>query len=570
MWIIMGQLSKKQIFWTGLFVFLFLNLVQAAFLDLHFDEAYYWLYSRHLDWGYFDHPPMVAALIFAGTKLFGGYLGVRFFFILLSSVSFILLWQIVKTYHNSPLIYWLMVFSVSLWIPYTFFALPDTPLFFFTVLFLWLYQKYLQKRSWGIVFALAVVAAGLIYSKYHGFLLLLFVFLSNWKLIKERKAWGLVFLTIIFLIPHFYWQYENQFPTFKYHLVDSHQTAYKIDVTLNYLLGSILLTGPFLGWMFMYSAIRYRPSGDWERALKFVFAGVFLFFFIVTFGGDIELHWPLIAYIPMFILAYAFIGNNKQFQKLVKRLGIIGFIVFLAIRVYLIIGAPGAPVKAIREMIGWEDEMAMLEKEARGRPVVFHETYQKASFYAFHANRPYTTYAMLSGFYKYSQFDLYPTENKIQGKDVLFVSMDSSLMKNNVRHVKGDIKNWYLRDIPDFNSYNMIEIATDTETFVLEDKILKVPEIFISNPYSRVVELEKNPDLQAHLRLYVRGERKWEKVSEVDLENLKVLPGEKISLKNIRFCLPDSLNGDQHFFLGLQNGPFRPVHSHVEFFRTVK
>ncbi len=271
----------------------------------------------------------------------------------------------------------------------------------------------------------------------------------------------------------------------------------------------------------------------------------------------------------MFILAFAFIGQNEKFKKLVKKLGIIGFFVFLVVRVYLMAGAPGAPIKAINEMIGWEDEIALLQKEANGRPVVFHETYQKASFYAFHANQPYTTYAMLSGFYKYSQFDLYPTENKIQGQDVLFVSMDSSLMKNNVRHIKGDIKNWYLRDIPNFNSYNMLEIDTDPGTFVLENRTLEVPEITIRNPYSRIVELEKNPQLQAHLRLYVRGERKWEQVSEVDMENLKIAPGETISLKNIRFHLPDSLSGEQLFFLGLQNGPFRPVHSHVEFFRTV-
>ncbi|MCD6354056.1 MAG: glycosyltransferase family 39 protein, partial [Prolixibacteraceae bacterium] len=471
----MSRLLKQQIFWIGVFVFFAINILQAAYLELHFDEAYYWLYSRNLSWGYFDHPPMVAALIFAGTKLFGGFLGVRFFFVVLSTVSFILLWDLVKPYYKLPLIFWLMAFSISLWIPYSFYAVPDVPLFFFTVLFLWLYQKYLREKTWGIVFALVFATAGLIYSKYHGFLLLFFVFLSNWKLIKERKAWVFVFLTLILLIPHFLWQYENHFPTFRYHLVDSHQSTYKIDVTLNYLLGMVLLTGPFLGWLFLYSAFKYRPSGDWEKALKFVFAGVFLFFFIVTFGGDIELHWPLIAYIPMFILAYIFIGQNERWQRLVKKVGIIGFFIFLSLRVYLVLGASTCPVDAIRKMVGWRDEMAILQNEAKGRPVVFQESYQKASFYAFYTKSPYTTYALLSGFYKYSQFDLYPTEDNIQGKDVLFVSMDSTLMGDNARHIKGNIKNWYLRDISDFNSFQMLEISADTSVFLLKDKVLKIP-----------------------------------------------------------------------------------------------
>ena len=40
-------------------------------VELMPEEAYYWNYSRHLDFGYLDHPPMVAWLIRLGTALFG-------------------------------------------------------------------------------------------------------------------------------------------------------------------------------------------------------------------------------------------------------------------------------------------------------------------------------------------------------------------------------------------------------------------------------------------------------------------------------------------------------------------
>ena len=36
-------------------------ILQAAFTDIFHDEAYYWLWSKHLALGYFDHPPMIAA-----------------------------------------------------------------------------------------------------------------------------------------------------------------------------------------------------------------------------------------------------------------------------------------------------------------------------------------------------------------------------------------------------------------------------------------------------------------------------------------------------------------------------
>ena len=45
--------------------------VMAALVPLTADEAYYWLWSRHLDAGYLDHPPAIAWLIRAGTMLFG-------------------------------------------------------------------------------------------------------------------------------------------------------------------------------------------------------------------------------------------------------------------------------------------------------------------------------------------------------------------------------------------------------------------------------------------------------------------------------------------------------------------
>ena len=57
---------------------LVLRAVLAALLPLSADEAYYWLWSRHLAAGYFDHPPAIAWLIRAGTSLFGDTpLGVR-------------------------------------------------------------------------------------------------------------------------------------------------------------------------------------------------------------------------------------------------------------------------------------------------------------------------------------------------------------------------------------------------------------------------------------------------------------------------------------------------------------
>src|SRR3954464_15493551 len=62
-----------------------LRLVAAAWTPLTFDEAYYWMWSKHLAGGYYDHPPMVAFVIRAGTMIAGDTeFGVRLISILLA------------------------------------------------------------------------------------------------------------------------------------------------------------------------------------------------------------------------------------------------------------------------------------------------------------------------------------------------------------------------------------------------------------------------------------------------------------------------------------------------------
>ncbi|HVT62176.1 MAG TPA: glycosyltransferase family 39 protein, partial [Legionellaceae bacterium] len=59
----------------SLFIIIFLSfLIRLLFLgqhDLLVEEAYYWNYAVHLDFGYLDHPPMIAALIRCATWFFG-------------------------------------------------------------------------------------------------------------------------------------------------------------------------------------------------------------------------------------------------------------------------------------------------------------------------------------------------------------------------------------------------------------------------------------------------------------------------------------------------------------------
>src|SRR5207249_9824652 len=65
--------KNKPYFWlvTAVVGLTGARLWLAGQTELLPEEAYYWTYAKHPALGYFDHPPMVAWIIAAGTWLLG-------------------------------------------------------------------------------------------------------------------------------------------------------------------------------------------------------------------------------------------------------------------------------------------------------------------------------------------------------------------------------------------------------------------------------------------------------------------------------------------------------------------
>src|SRR6185437_16626908 len=129
------SLSANKTIFYFLLLWTLLNAIQAYTLELQGDEAYYWLYSRYLDWGYFDHPPMVALFIRLGDSIMHNELGVRMLTVLASSSSIYILWLILKKYTVDAVAFVLVISGIFIFHIYGFTITPDVPLFFFTVLF---------------------------------------------------------------------------------------------------------------------------------------------------------------------------------------------------------------------------------------------------------------------------------------------------------------------------------------------------------------------------------------------------------------------------------------------------
>src|SRR5664279_3291376 len=78
------------------------------------DEAYYWLWSKHLAASYRDKGPGIAWTIALGTKLFGNTVfGIRFFAVMLSTATGALIFLLARRLYDDRVALWcVMVASV--------------------------------------------------------------------------------------------------------------------------------------------------------------------------------------------------------------------------------------------------------------------------------------------------------------------------------------------------------------------------------------------------------------------------------------------------------------------------
>lgn len=94
-------------------VFTLLRLLYATHLGLVGDEAYYWLWSKHLAASYRDKGPAIAWTIALGTQLFGDtQFGIRFFAVILSTGVGWLIFDLARRLYDERTALWCLVIAL--------------------------------------------------------------------------------------------------------------------------------------------------------------------------------------------------------------------------------------------------------------------------------------------------------------------------------------------------------------------------------------------------------------------------------------------------------------------------
>jgi 4-amino-4-deoxy-L-arabinose transferase-like glycosyltransferase len=372
-----------------LLVFLFLlsvvRVVFASVTELSPDEAYYWVWSLHLDAGYYDHPPMVAILIRMGTILFGTCeLGVRIGAIF---CGFLIAWMM---YHNvrlltgnAPLGFWaaVLVSVTPILAVGSVVHTPDAALGAAWSLAVWFGLRILRSDRFLDWMGLGVSVGLSCLSKGTGFLLLpgllLFALLHPWG--RQRlfgvKAIVMVLAAGMVVSPNILWNLSHGGGSLAFQVAHAffHPRIEPFG-WLEFVLGQAFVVSPLL----FLGLVVFVVVG-WKRRTPLSERGAFLLWclsgpwlvgaLLLSAVHKLEANWPAVFYLAAMPGMVWMVAEQRwrmgHLKRWVGAAGGVACLLTLAIHIQVLVPFLPLPARAdaTARLRGWKE----LAREASSR-----------------------------------------------------------------------------------------------------------------------------------------------------------------------------------------------------------
>ena len=409
-----------------------LRLLIAPYVGLGVDEAHYVLYGLHLDWSYFDHPPLVGWTQYIFTSIFGvNEFGARVAAILIGFFTSLFLYQLIYQIDKNATKSFMAV--LALYASFIFNALflmlmPDTLLFLLIIPIIFALislEKESSTKNW-LILGILLGLAGL--SKYTAVLFIIPIILylllkKRYELFYSPKLLIAVAVALFIISPVLYWNIKHDWISFTY------QSSHVVGSTHIHWLGFFKSLGaqfgaynPLLVPLAFYGLYKALRSKNDTLFLSGLFGLTLISFFTYAALYKTALpHWSALFYLLFIPLGtYYMLDISKKYVKFAIIFGL--FISTLAYAELVFKFIPQPDYKSIhRDIYGWGTIMkranAAIKNDKKEALAVTNWTLaSRAMFY--NRNYPSKVYLLDK---REDQFDLWEDKHK-KGKDMIIIN----------------------------------------------------------------------------------------------------------------------------------------------------
>ena len=323
------SLKSLIIFIAAISLYRFYTLTHVN-IDLYADEAYYWGWAQHFDFGYYSKPPMVAWLIMLSTSLCGD----SFVCIKIGSL-FVYFFTTMNIYYLAKELF--DDEEIAFFSAITFVTLPavwlssliistDVPFLFFWSLGMLFFVKALKSDRWSHWLVVAVAGGGGLLSKYT---MIIFVVSAFAYLIfspkyrghlKNPKLYATMVLAALIYMPNLYWNYTHEFVSFKHTEDNAHLEGdlFHPLMMLEFLGAQFGVFGPILfGWLLaILPRVGTLRRDDRLFMLWWFIVPFFLLILTISLLSRAHANWSAPMYVASTVLVVAWLVMQKRFRWL--------------------------------------------------------------------------------------------------------------------------------------------------------------------------------------------------------------------------------------------------------------
>lgn len=407
--------------------FLLIILIQSGYLSLAPDEAQYWTWSRHLDFGYYSKPPMIAWQIKLTTALFGNSeLGVRIGAVIYGILLSWLLYKI-GTLLKNP--FWsglTMAFS-PLGIFLSFAATTDPGSIFFLTLALY----FILKGPYFLLCGLCIAMGALYNWRVFFFWPLLLLGSIFFPILRNKRVVLAIAISLLALLPTLYWNATHDFATFRhvFETTAKATTGKNRGNFFDFLLAQIGLISPVF-FVLMWISF-FRRHQKWQLGFCALMAGATIFYYFLALFSKIQPNWALFLYPAGFAVMANY--SHKRALHIGTWVSIALTALAMSIPFLQTQGFFNIPYKAnpFRQNMGWKNLPKTLQAAGFQNEFLFSDKYQTVSLLSFYEKEAY--FFNLSNQRK-NQFSYLPQMSLEKGKNGYFVIAEN---------VQEDNLQWY-------------------------------------------------------------------------------------------------------------------------------